>query len=81
MLFKNKRTIADPQSVWIKKNLLDFINDTLSSKNFLSADIVNNLNIKEYLNNVSKRDDHFNSSFNKNFISRVVEKTSCRKLK
>lgn len=63
MLFKNKRTIADPQSVWIKKNLLDFINDTLSSKNFLSADIVNNLNIKEYLNNVSKRDDHFNSSF------------------
>ena len=63
MLFKNKRTIADPQSVWIKKNLLGFINDTLNSKNFLSADILNNVNIKEYLNNVSKRDDHFNSSF------------------
>jgi len=63
LLFKNKKTIADPQSAWIKKNLFNYINDTLSSGNFLSKDIIDNLKVKKYIDKISKSDEHFNSSF------------------
>ncbi len=63
LLFKNKRTIADPQSTWIKKNLLNYIKETLSSQNFLSKDIIDNKKVRNYINQVSKSNEHFNSSF------------------
>ena len=63
LLLKNKRTIADPQSTWIKKNLLNYIKETLSSQNFLSKDIIDNKKVGNYINQVSKDKEHFNSSF------------------
>jgi asparagine synthase (glutamine-hydrolysing) len=63
ILFKNKKTIADPQTAWIKKNLLGYINDTLNSANFLSKDIINNNKVKIYIDKISKSEKHINSSF------------------
>ena len=63
ILMNNKRTIADPQTLWIKKNLNNFINDSLSSSNFLSNDIINRSAVKKFVKEISKTKKHVNTSF------------------
>ena len=61
MLYKNKKSIADPQSYWIFGDLYDFTIDIFSSSNFLSKEIVNNKNIIKQLEYSKKKDGHVNS--------------------
>ena len=49
MLLKNKRTIADPQSKWLKTVLLKFTKETISDKNFVSKDIIDNHELSKLL--------------------------------
>jgi len=60
-LFKNKKSIADPQSFWIFRDLYDFTMDIFSSSNFLSKEIINNKNIIKQLEYLKKKDGHVNS--------------------
>ena len=61
ILYLNKRTIADPQSHWLKNNLKEMYNDMLNSSNFDSFSIFNKTEVKEYFNNFIKYPKHFNS--------------------
>lgn len=60
-LFKNKKSIADPQSYWIFGDLYDFTMDIFSSSNFLSKEIANNKIISKKLENLKKKEGHINS--------------------
>ena len=40
-LNKNKRTIADPQTKWLKTTLKELVNDILLSASFSSKDLIN----------------------------------------
>ena len=60
-LFKNKKSIADPQSFWIFGDLYEFVIDTFSSSDFASSDIINNREVKKNLELLKKRDGHVNS--------------------
>ena len=63
VLLKNKRTIADPQSKWLKTVLLKFTKETISDKNFVSKDIIDNHELSKLLTNLENSKSHFNSSF------------------
>ena len=55
VLFLNKRTIADPQSKWMKKNLKSMFFDLINSKNFNVHGFLNKkklLNILKILRNI-----------------------------
>ena len=59
-LNKNKRTIADPQTKWLKTTLKELVNDTLLSTSFSSKDLINHKKLKKYVN------DFMNDSSMKN---------------
>ena len=63
VLFKNKRTIADPQTYWLKKTLRPLIEDTINSSSFLSNDLFNQKKLINYYNNFKNEKAHINSSF------------------
>jgi len=63
ILFKNKRTIADPQTYWLKKTLRPLIEDTINSSSFLSNDLFNQKKLINYYNNFKNEKAHINSSF------------------
>ena len=62
-LFKNKKTIADPQSHWIFGKLFDYVRDTFSSSNFASSNIINQKEVILHLDKLKKIDGHKNSFF------------------
>ena len=61
MLYQNKRTIADPQSYWLKKILKDLFYDLINSKNFNHHGFLNKKNVINYYENFLKFPKHFNS--------------------
>ncbi len=63
LLFTNKKTIADPQTNWLKNSLSDLVFDTLNSKNFISKDIINNNIVLKYFERIRKAKTHQNTSF------------------
>lgn len=60
-LMRNKRTIADPQTTWLKTILKDLVADTLLSDSFLSKDLINHKQLKIYLEEFLKKDTIKNS--------------------
>ena len=48
VLFLNKRTIADPQSKWMKKNLKSMFFDLINSKNFNVHGFLNKNEVIKY---------------------------------
>ena len=61
VLYQNKRTIADPQSYWLKKILKDLFYDLINSKNFNHHGFLNKKNVINYYENFLKFPKHFNS--------------------
>ena len=61
LLYLNKRTIADPQSIWLKTILKDLFIDTINSREFNQHGIFNKIEIKKYFENFIKQKNHFNS--------------------
>ena len=60
-LYQNKRTIADPQSFWLKNQLKSTFQDLVHSSNFDSHELFNKNEIKNYLKNFLEYPKHFNS--------------------
>jgi len=60
-LYLNKRTIADPQSLWLKNQLQPMFLDLLHSKNFDSFSIFNKNEIINYYKKFLDYPKHFNS--------------------
>ena len=61
-LTKTKKSIADPQREWFRKELKDFFYDKINSKNFINSDIVNQKGLKKNYENLLK--GKINTSFN-----------------
>ena len=61
-LTKTKKVIADPQREWLKKDLKDYVFDTLNSSEFRNLDYFNNRKIKENYSKLCKNEQ--DSSFN-----------------
>jgi len=70
--FENKRSIADPQQFWLKKEFKNYILDILSNKMNKSDDIFNYKYIKSFYNNFLKSKTHINSYFILSFINVVT---------
>ena len=60
-LYLNKRTIADPQSEWLKSHLKDLMFDTIYSSEFNSNGFFNKNEVINYYKNFIKYPLHFNS--------------------
>ena len=59
LLYLNKRTIADPQSIWLKTILKDLFIDTINSREFNQHGIFNKIEIKKYFENFIKAKKSF----------------------
>jgi len=63
LLFKNKQTIADPQTKWILNNLFNFFLETFSSKKLISSEIINSKEVLKHIIYQKKSKNHVNSFF------------------
>jgi asparagine synthase (glutamine-hydrolysing) len=72
VLFKNKKTLADPQSFWLKNNLKSFVNDLLSSTSMKNNEFFNTLKIKTFFDDFCKSKKHVNSFFLFQVISTLL---------
>ena len=61
VLYLNKRTIADPQSEWLKTHLKTLFYETVNSKNFNDHGFFNKKNIINYYERFTKSSKHFNT--------------------
>ncbi len=61
VLYLNKRTIADPQSKWLKGPLKTIFLDLINSNSFNSHGIFNKKEVIRYYENFLKYEKHFNS--------------------
>ena len=61
VLYLNKRTIADPQSLWLKTIFKDFYFDTINSAKFNSSGILNTAEVKLNYEKFTKSEVHSNS--------------------
>ncbi len=64
LLYKNKSTVADPQTFWLRNNLKELVKDTFLSSNLKTSNILNidKFNIL-YDNFTSNNKSHYNSFF------------------
>jgi len=60
-LYLNKRTIADPQSYWLRGPLKDLAYDTIYSSSFNQCGFFNTREVKNYFDVFLKAKEHFNS--------------------
>tara|TARA_B100001250_G_scaffold408818_1_gene431896 strand:- start:1552 stop:3357 length:1806 start_codon:yes stop_codon:yes gene_type:complete len=60
-LYLNKRTIADPQSAWLKGSLKNMFQDIVNSASFNEHGFFNKNEVNTYFNNFLKHKEHFNS--------------------
>ena len=60
-LYLNKRSIADPQSNWLKGTLKDMAHDTIYSSSFNQSGYFNTKEVKKYFDHFLKAKNHFNS--------------------
>ncbi len=64
LLYKNKATVADPQTFWLRNNLKELVNDTFNSNNLKTANIINIPKFNNLYENFIKNDQgHYNSFF------------------
>ncbi len=63
LVFKNKRTIADPQSQWLKTVFKKYIIDILNSKFAKEDEIINSDYLLKNFEELFKSTEHFNSFF------------------
>ena len=63
LVFKNKRTIADPQSQWLKTVFKKYIMDILNSKFAKEDEIINSDYLLKNFEELFKSTEHFNSFF------------------
>ena len=61
LLYLNKRTIADPQSYWLRGILRDLAYDTIYSGTFNNYGFFNTKEVKKYFDIFLKTKGHFNS--------------------
>ena len=60
-LYLNKRSIADPQSYWLKGTLKDMAYDIIYSSSFNQCGFFNTKEVKKYFDLFLKAKTHFNS--------------------
>ena len=60
-LYQNKRTIADPQSFWLKNHLKSMLQDLINSSDFDNYQLFNKSEVKNYFKNFLEYPKHFNS--------------------
>jgi len=70
--FENKRSIADPQQYWLKKEFKTYILDCLSSKTNRSDDIFDYKYIKKFYEKFLNSKEHINSYFLLSFLNVVT---------
>ena len=63
VIFKNKRTIADPQSYWLKTNLKNYVMDILNSKFAKEDEIINSEKLLKLYEKLFSSEKHYNSFF------------------
>ncbi len=63
IIFKNKRTIADPQSYWLKTNLKNYVQDILNSRFAKEDEIINSDKLLELFKKLFSSKKHYNSFF------------------
>ena len=63
LIFQNKRTIADPQSHWLKTTLKDLVMDILHSTEMKNSEIFNQKEILNFYNKFLETKEHVNSFF------------------
>lgn len=61
VLYRNKRTIADPQSYWIKKYFREIFFDLVNSRKFNQHGLLRKKKVLEYFKNFENYPKHFNS--------------------
>ena len=61
LLYLNKRTIADPQSYWLRGTLRDLAYDTIYSSTFNNYGFFNTKEVKKYFDVFLKTKGHFNT--------------------
>ena len=63
VLFKNKRTIADPQSYWLKNNLKNLSKEIFYNKDFDEFDLIDKKKFTQYYEDFLNYPKHFNTFF------------------
>ena len=63
ILFRNKKTLADPQTFWLKNTLKSFVNDLLNSQDMKNNEFFNPEKIKTFFAYLCKSKEHVNSFF------------------
>ena len=63
MIFQNKRTIADPQSFWLKNALKKLILELLNSNDMKNSELFNQKEIIKFYEKFIKSVEHVNSFF------------------
>ena len=63
LIFQNKRTIADPQTFWLRNALKNMVLDLLNSKDVRDSEIFNQKEILKFYDYFLKSNKHVNSFF------------------
>ena len=70
--FENKRSIADPQQFWLKKEFKEYIQDSLSNKINKSDDIFDYKYIQSFYKKFLSSKKHINSYFILSFLNVIT---------
>ena len=70
--FENKRSIADPQQLWLKKEFKEYIQDSLSNKINKSDDIFDYKYIQSFYKKFLSSKKHINSYFILSFLNLIT---------
>lgn len=62
-ILQNKRTIADPQTFWLKNTLKKFVLELLNSKDMYESELFNQKKIIKFYEKFIKAEKHMNSFF------------------
>ena len=72
LILQNKRTIADPQTFWLKNSLKKMILDLLNSQFVKNSEIFNQKEILSFYDSFSKSNKHINSFFLFQIINTIL---------
>ena len=72
LILQNKRTIADPQTYWLKNSLKKMILDLLNSQFVKNSEIFNQKEILSFYDSFSKSNKHINSFFLFQIINTIL---------
>ncbi len=72
LIFQNKRTIADPQTYWLKNTLKNMVLDLLNSESVKNSEIFNQKKILEFYKFFLNSSNHINSFFLFQIINTIL---------